>query len=362
MTLSVACGHSYILPSYHCYQDFLYFHDFGSFRRRYCGSITINFTTDYNWLIALFKSSYYRTAKGFICYIWVTATTSTTTSTTESSTTSTTTSTTESTSSSSTLPTASPKCSCGKVNRGTRIVGGHETEINEYPWQVGIVKNSSKVLSPFCGGSIIDKYHILTAAHCVDSRNPGDINVVVGDHHTGKTDETDVTKRISVESITIHKDYDSSTLDNDIAIIKLAEPIEFQSDNKIAPVCLPDAKTNYSNVEAIVSGWGALSSGGSSPDSLHEVAVTTLTNDECSESYSSLTDNMICAGDPNGGKDSCQGDSGGPLVTSNGGSMQLIGIVSWGRGCALKDYPGVYTSVQKYLSWINDVTGGICTP
>ncbi|XP_076061281.1 trypsin-1-like [Oratosquilla oratoria] len=253
------------------------------------------------------------------------------------------------TSSTTTSSTPTPSCSCGKVNRVNRIVGGTATEVNEYPWQVGLLPSSGT--RPFCGGTIINSKYIVTAAHCVDGDDPSDIRVVVGEHDYTSVSETDVTKRLSVKSIKVHENYNSNTFDNDIAIIELEEPIDFPSNNKIAPVCMPDTTTDYSNVEAIVSGWGTTSSGGGQPNVLHEVTVTTLTNTDCESKYSAsmITDNMICAGDPNGGKDSCQGDSGGPLVTSKGEVMQLIGVVSWGYGCADARYPGVYAYVPIEL-------------
>ncbi|XP_066986715.1 trypsin alpha-3-like [Macrobrachium rosenbergii] len=132
-----------------------------------------------------------------------------------------------------------------------------------------------------------------------------------------------------------------------MALIKLPSTITFPADNKIAPVCLPDPGNAYANMNATVTGWGTTASGGNQTQQLYEVVVPTMTNTKCQQSYgtASITANMICAGLDAGGKDSCQGDSGGPLVTEGNAAqtfMVQIGVVSWGNGCALPNFPGVY--------------------
>jgi trypsin len=107
---------------------------------------------------------------------------------------------------------------------------------------------------------------------------------------------------------------------------------------------------------SVVSGWGTLSSGGSLPSQLQAVEVFIVSRTECNNAYAAyggITVNMICGGVPGGGKDSCQGDSGGPLVVGG----QLAGIVSWGVGCALPNYPGVYSNVATLKSWVTNTTG-----
>lgn len=122
--------------------------------------------------------------------------------------------------------------------------------------------------------------------------------------------------------------------------------------------------TQYENVDAIVSGWGTLSSGGSLSSTLLDATVTTMSNSQCKTSYgtTSITNNMICAAAA--GKDSCQGDSGGPLIRKATNSAYiLIGIVSWGFGCAQPDYPGVYARVSNQLDWIKSkMAGATCSP
>ena len=91
-------------------------------------------------------------------------------------------------------------------------------------------------------------------------------------------------------------------------------------------------------------------------EKLHKVDVPFVSTDDCNASYNgngySITDGMICAGEE--GKDSCQGDSGGPMVASVNGTSVLVGVVSWGIGCAQEGYPGVYARVANYVDWIEE--------
>ena len=155
-------------------------------------------------------------------------------------------------------------------------------------------------------------------------------------------------------------------IDYDYAIVVLSQEVTFSSS--VTPICLPEPSMNYDDTLAIVTGWGSLQSGGSQPDELYEVSVKTMNNTACSTSPSMytpamITDQMICAADP--GKDSCQGDSGGPMITLETGSTDnyysLIGVVSWGFGCALENAPGVYARVTAVLDWIQvNMKGSIC--
>ncbi|ROT72258.1 CUB-serine protease [Penaeus vannamei] len=185
--------------------------------------------------------------------------------------------------------------------------------------------------------------------------------VLYGDHNLYITSDA-AAMASNIAEIKVHPGYDSNTLDNDIALLKLADPIEFPDDNRIAPVCLPTAGEMYADVDATITGWGAQQQGGSTSAVLFEVTVPTMTNAVCDTKYSGqITANMICAGIPEGGKDSCQGDSGGPMIVEENGKWKLVGVVSWGYGCAQPNKPGVYARVTRYLDWIASSTGGICT-
>jgi len=180
-----------------------------------------------------------------------------------------------------------------------------------------------------------------------------DIRVILGEHNITDSDFN----RVDVAQIIKHPNYDhyKYNYDNDYAILRLANPVAFT--NEVSPACLPaDLSATYAGVLATVTGWGVLSRGGRRPDVLQEVDVT-VTNTECNNAYDRrITANMICAADP--GKDSCQNDSGGPMITPENGRQTLIGVVSWGKGCALEGYPGVYARVTEKMEWILDNTAG----
>merc|ERR1712037_278422 len=248
--------------------------------------------------------------------------------------------------------TAAPgTCQCG-VKGGAangRIVGGQDTEEHEYPWQVGLVSRNGR--SPWCGGTLISSSHVLTAAHCTAGSSASSIRVILGEHNIADSD----INRVDVAEIINHPNYNSATTDNDYAILRLASPVTFTDE--VSPACLPaDLSATFAGVLATVTGWGTLSSGGSQPTVLQEVDVTVTTNIECNNAYGSITNNMVCAADS--GKDSCQGDSGGPMIASENGRQALIGVVSWGRGCAFEGFPGVYARVTEKMDWILANTAG----
>uniref|UniRef100_A0A8C8UND2 trypsin n=1 Tax=Peromyscus maniculatus bairdii TaxID=230844 RepID=A0A8C8UND2_PERMB len=209
------------------------------------------------------------------------------------------------------------------VDDDDKIVGGYTCRENSVPYQVSL--NSGY---HFCGGSLINDQWVVSAAHCYKSR----IQVRLGEHNINvlEGNEQFVTAAKSIR----HPKFNSKTLDNDIMLIKLASPVTLN-----ARVCL-------------ISGWGnTLSLGVNNPDLLQCLDAPLLTQAACEASYpGKITNNMVCAGFLEGGKDSCQGDSGGPVVCNG----QLQGIVSWGYGCAQKNLPGVYTKVCNYVDWIQD--------
>ncbi|XP_047472986.1 trypsin-1-like [Penaeus chinensis] len=176
-----------------------------------------------------------------------------------------------------------------------------------------------------------------------------DHGVVAGEHNRDVDEGNEQT--IVLSKIIQHEDYNGFTISNDISLLKLSQPLTF--NDYVGPIALPEAGHAASG-ECIVSGWGALSEGGSSPSVLQKVSVPIVSDAECRDAYgqNDIDDSMICAGVPEGGKDSCQGDSGGPLACSDTGSPYLAGIVSWGYGCARPNYPGVYTEVAYFVDWV----------
>jgi hypothetical protein len=244
-----------------------------------------------------------------------------------------------------------------------RIVGGQEADPGEWPWQVALVRTG---MDPgngqFCGGTLIARDWVLTAAHCVDSNAPATRDVVSGIHDLVTPDPN--FQRRGVAEVIIHPGWDPGPNDNDVALLRLASPIDARpgSGTTLPIAFAPRAASNIGDLAGVmttVTGWGnraANPPGGSDfPAALHEVEVPVITNAACNTAYGgSITDNMLCAGFDTGGKDSCQGDSGGPLVyDSGGGNWVLVGVVSFGIGCADADYPGVYARVSRYADWIS---------
>merc|ERR1719276_55588 len=245
-----------------------------------------------------------------------------------------------------------PKLDWSQVGKG-RIVGGEEAADGEFPWQVSLRQIGAIGATHFCGGSIIDENWIMTAAHCCAGQTPAFMHVVAGGIKLNAA-EGEEEKR-DLEMIIGHPDYDSRELTNDICLLKLKEPLEWTEF--VQPAALPEPLAEVDGgVMATVTGWGTTSEGGLAlPNILHKVTVPVVTDEDCDNSYSAagappITPSMICAGLPEGGKDSCQGDSGGPFIHAE--DKTLIGVVSWGYGCARAGYPGVYTQVSYFIDWV----------
>ncbi|KAM4636803.1 anionic trypsin-like [Discoglossus pictus] len=219
-----------------------------------------------------------------------------------------------------------------------KIVGGYTCAENSVPYQVSL--NSGY---HFCGGSLINNLWVVSAAHCYKSK----IQVRLGEHNIEVLEGTE--QFINSAQVIRHPRYNAYLLDNDIMLIRLSEPAQLSS--RIQSISLPKTCAPAGTM-CHISGWGnTLSSGSNYPDLLQCLDAPILTDQECHDSYpSQITDNMICVGYLEGGKDSCQGDSGGPVVCNG----ELQGVVSWGIGCALAGYPGVYTKVCNYVSWIEE--------
>lgn len=247
-----------------------------------------------------------------------------------------------------------------------RIVGGQEADPGEWPWQVALVFGNATDLyqGQFCGGSIINREWVVTAAHCVEDSAPGDLDVVAGIHDLA-TPDSDY-RRSDVTDIIVHPGWNTDTNDNDIALLKLATPIgERPAGAGVLPIqyvpLVPADIGALVGELSTITGWGNTlpnpPGGTSYPERLREVELPVIANADCATAYPGLTDNMICAAVPEGGKDSCQGDSGGPMVFYNetADEWQQIGVVSFGRGCADADFPGVYARVSRYTSWVESI-------
>lgn len=246
----------------------------------------------------------------------------------------------------------------GASDRENPIVGGTSTNIGEYPWQVSLQVKSGSNGSHICGGSILNESWILTAQHCTHGSSASQLRIAAG---MSKLSQDDTLGQVrSVAEIVEFPGYVDASKGKDVALLRLSSPLDLSSPN-VRPIAimtqaLADSGLAAPGIMATVSGWGTLSSSGSSPDTLQRVSVPILSNAKAQSAYSgeTITSDQLPAGDlTNGGKDSCQGDSGGPLVVPNGqGGMVLAGVVSWGYGCADKRYPGMYARVSSFASWI----------
>ncbi|ELR57200.1 Ovochymase-1, partial [Bos mutus] len=234
-----------------------------------------------------------------------------------------------------------------------RIAGGVEACPHCWPWQVGLRFLGNHQ----CGGAIINSIWILTAAHCVQSKNnPLFWTIVAGDHDRTLKESTEQVRR--AKHIVMHEDFDSLSYDSDIALIQLSSALEFNS--VVRPVCLPHSlEPLFSSEICVVTGWGSANKDGGLASRLQQIQVPVLEREVCERTYYSahpggISEKMICAGfAASGGKDVGQGDSGGPLVCKHEkGPFVLYGIVSWGAGCAQPRKPGVFARVSVFLDWI----------
>ncbi|KAM7244069.1 hypothetical protein CapIbe_004677 [Capra ibex] len=234
-----------------------------------------------------------------------------------------------------------------------RIAGGVEACPHCWPWQVGL----RFLGNHHCGGAIISSIWILTAAHCVQSKNnPLFWTIVAGDHDRTLKESTEQVRR--AKHIVMHEDFDTLSYDSDIALIQLSSALEFNS--VVRPVCLPHSlEPLFSSEICVVTGWGSVSKDGGLASRLQQIQVPVLEREVCERTYYSahpggISEKMICAGfAASGGKDVGQGDSGGPLVCKHEkGPFVLYGIVSWGAGCAQPRKPGVFARVSVFLDWI----------
>ncbi|XP_037916202.1 trypsin delta-like [Hermetia illucens] len=219
-----------------------------------------------------------------------------------------------------------------------RIVGGKATTIQSYPHQISLRYSGSHI----CGGSLYKANVVVTAAHCVQGTSASVLSVVAG-----TSSRTSGGTSIKVSQVKVHPSYSSSTMSNDVAVLILAS--SFTLSSSIQLIALTSSAPAAGSV-VTVTGWGTTSEGGSAASTLQVVDVNVVSSATCNSKYGSgsITSSMLCAGVDAGGKDACQGDSGGPLIQSG----KLVGIVSWGYGCARAQYPGVYSNVAALKSWI----------
>jgi secreted trypsin-like serine protease len=239
-----------------------------------------------------------------------------------------------------------------------QIVGGEPATPGEFPWQVALLDSAvaNNFQAQYCGGALIGARWVVTAAHCVFDRRvelPSRVDILVGTTSLGSGGT-----RVGIDTIVVHPRYNERTSENDIALLRLVEPV----DSEVLPIVTRAQETALTAAGTLATaiGWGdTLVAGDRYPVDLRKVGLPIVTNRVCNgpRSYGGqVKAKMLCAGFAAGGKDSCQGDSGGPLVVADGnGGVALAGITSWGARCAAPNKYGVYTRVARFATWIEKV-------
>ncbi|XP_011301670.1 transmembrane protease serine 9 isoform X3 [Fopius arisanus] len=238
-----------------------------------------------------------------------------------------------------------------------RIVGGDDAGFGSFPWQAYIRIGSSR-----CGGTLVNRYHVVTAGHCVAKASARQVQVTLGDYVVNSASETLPAYTFGVREIRVHPYFKFTPQADrfDVAVLRLDRPVHYMAH--ISPICLPDKNEDFLGQYGWAAGWGALQAGSRlRPKTLQSVDVPVIDNRVCERWHRTnginvvIYDEMMCAGYRGGGKDSCQGDSGGPLMLERTGRWYLIGIVSAGYSCAQPGQPGIYHRVAKTVDWITYV-------
>merc|ERR1712076_236535 len=264
-------------------------------------------------------------------------------------------------------------CGCAPVSSTDRIVGGKEVNPKgKLPYQVMFFPCAPSGQCGLCGGTIVNKKFVITAAHCWDSRMTN-LRVIVGEHNVFCDGVNEGGKVINVKKATMHPDYNKKTTDNDIAVLELSEELTFT--DKVKPACLPSsASKDYSGTASTISGWGGTIGYGPKDQQPKQCGLKESMVKILGAKDKKCTRVLRTRSDPSGtaksnikmcawakDTDTCQGDSGGPLTVPENGKYTLVGVVSYGWGCA-SNTPGIYARVQGFLPWIKSlISSGECS-
>ncbi|CAH1365742.1 brachyurin-like [Tenebrio molitor] len=238
-------------------------------------------------------------------------------------------------------------------NIGPRIINGEEAALGQIPWQAGLYFLGNNITYWFCGGSVISEEWILTAAHCL-------VEVQEGYAFTGLVDLNNLDVGVSTDAsyFVLHPNYNATTLDNDIGLVKIKVPLKF--DENQAPIALSEDFLE-DGTDVTLSGWGVLNDEGDTETAnLNYVNLVVISNNECNEYYGDfVTDNMVCASSGTSTvKGPCNGDNGGPVVINATTNPVLVAIVSFisDQGCE-SNLPSGYIRTASYRDWIREETG-----
>nr|KAF7406698.1 hypothetical protein H0235_014354 [Vespula pensylvanica] len=243
-------------------------------------------------------------------------------------------------------------CDCGIsiVGSSKRITGEKISKPHDFPWIV-VLLNAGSV---HCGGALINDRYVLTAGHCVRWTKVNDITVGLGVYDVDDPNDGYI---VPIDKMILHENFTSNIIhdNNDIALIKLKNVVEYNA--YVQPICFPNKDANYTGQKVKVTGWGTVAVNGATSQFLRETNLNVLSLNTCKNTSIGkyLTNSVICAYSDN--TDACQGDSGGPIfIERPNRKNEIIGIISWGLGCANKDVPGVYVKITDYLNWIKEHT------
>ncbi|XP_017756045.1 PREDICTED: venom serine protease 34-like [Eufriesea mexicana] len=320
--VNLTCNPFHIPWSQNCTQDRLSVQVNSRTTHQYCGDGVFNVLSESNKMVVTLKSPFWSKGGEFICAAQAVNSRQ-----------------------------ESENCECGRKNP-TRIVGGVDAGVNEFPMMAGIVDVVLRRV--FCGSTLIAKKYVVTAAHCLLNKEVSILGILLGEHDVSTGMETNATALYRVVQAISHPNYIQGTPGNDIALLKSETDMIYS--NEVGPACLPfqHAADSFGGSEVQILGWGSTDFGSPTSDVLQKVTLYVLTNLQCSKRIANISPQEICTYGE--GKDACQMDSGGPVLWENPMTkrLTLIGIVSRGIGCAVDS--GINTKVGSYIDWITSVT------